>query len=122
MCSIDLEMPELYQEARPKVRKEHRCDERQRTIAVGEVYKHVRGKWYGNVTTYKTCAYCCAASRWLYSVCDGYPLGDMFGDTLEHWWEYKLLSLGRLVIGFRRQWRGISPEQITQWGDDVRTT
>lgn len=65
--------PEFHDETTPKARKPHTCCECRRTIAPGEVYERVVGKWYGTMQVYKTCAECAEIRRelclgnWVYT-------------------------------------------------------
>lgn len=52
------ELPTLYNATGVKARKEHRCGECKGTIAVGEEYERVTGKWDGKMRTYATCDKC----------------------------------------------------------------
>ena len=66
----------------PKSRKEHRCEECHRTIAVGQVYQKVSGKWDGEFNCFTTCSVC-AEIRAAFS-CDGEVYGADFWESLTH--------------------------------------
>lgn len=52
------ELPTLYNATVVKARKEHHCCECRGTIATGEEYERVTGKWDDELRTYKTCGPC----------------------------------------------------------------
>ena len=91
-----------------KARKTHRCGECFRDISAGEQYESVFGKWEGDFSSHKTCVHCCAARKWLERECNGYVYGGIKEDIQDHFYEvspYKMLELGRLIVGMRRKWR-----------------
>lgn len=57
MC-FDTETATCALEFTPRARKEHRCDECRRTIAVGEVYYKLTGVCDGRGFTHKSCRRC----------------------------------------------------------------
>lgn len=59
-CYCDFEPAQFYRAARHKSRKARRCSECGRTIAPGEQYEHVHGKWDGEIGTFNTCQRCLA--------------------------------------------------------------
>jgi hypothetical protein len=63
-CSCDYDAPVFYIQEIRKARKVHKCDECAGTVAVGETYEHVRGKWE-YVDTFKTCQRCHNIRQWV---------------------------------------------------------
>lgn len=58
-CSRDDgEMPDFYHDSFPVARKAHTCCECGENIKPGQKYQKFIGKWYGEVSTYKTCMPC----------------------------------------------------------------
>lgn len=55
---MDAEMPSVFSCEYPKARKEHKCCECRRTIAIGEKYEKVKGIWEGKAKRFKTCLPC----------------------------------------------------------------
>jgi hypothetical protein len=106
MCAVeDAEPWTLYREDHPKARKPWPCGECRRTIAAGERYQQVVGLADGLWVTYRTCAHCNAASRWMSEVCGGYILGDLLDELVEHWHEgFADVAFGRLIVGLRLRW------------------
>ncbi len=59
MCGCeDGESPEFCRWTKPRARKEHECRECRRTIAVGERYELIVGKWDGEFDSLRTCLRC----------------------------------------------------------------
>lgn len=91
----------------PAARKEYRCAECGRGIAVGERHEYFAGLsgdwggWFYN----RTCAHCVAARHWLSVECHGWLYGAVWEDMANHFGEQPGLALGRLLVGMRRQWR-----------------
>lgn len=56
-CSTD-DGPSCFRARRRKARKEHRCVECYKTIAVGETYEYTSGVWDGVGDSFKTCLRC----------------------------------------------------------------
>ena len=111
MC-VDVDEPMLVlNDTKPRARKEHKCVECSRTIAVGEQYHresgldYYREYWF----TYATCLHCDAARDWLWNVCQGFLYEGVLIDLEEHVQEnhypVRTLSLLRLVYWMRRGWR-----------------
>lgn len=63
-CACDYDPPEFFISENRKARKPHVCWECRAQIAPGETYEHARGKWEGDVSTFKTCALCLELRRW----------------------------------------------------------
>lgn len=78
-CYCDGDPAEFYHAEMRKARKPHKCYECRCEIPVGETYEHVRGKWEGDVSTFKTCALCFELRQWaLISVpCFCWNFGDL---------------------------------------------
>ena len=56
--SYDAEMPEFFNAATVKARKDHKCHECYRVIPTGEQYFKLSGKWDGEMSTFKVCLDC----------------------------------------------------------------
>ncbi len=108
MCMIDFaEDSDFYSETWRKARKEHRCDECRRTIAVGERHKRHAMALDGSVSVYLHCLHCSAAASWLVKHCGGYLCAGVEDDLFEHWGEHydgDRLFLGRAIVGMRKRW------------------
>lgn len=63
-CYCDGDPPEFMVTETRRARKPHQCHECRGTITPGESYEHVRGKWEGDVYTFKTCALCLELRQW----------------------------------------------------------
>lgn len=63
-CDYDGEPPEFMHETMSKARKEHCCSECGGRIERGETYRATRGKWDGDVKTYKACPDCLELMAW----------------------------------------------------------
>lgn len=88
-------------------RKEHCCNECNRTIRVGESYYFATGKSDGYVSTMHVCAHCHAATAWLNKACNGYLFGVVLEDLREHWHEsetYQSPMLRALIDGMSDRW------------------
>lgn len=110
MCMIEGcdDRASVWHESYQRAKKEHKCGECHRAIAIGEKYWRVwavgsdgpfRGKW---------CDHCGVAQEWLQKECGGSLLGGVHEDISEHLEEYrgqKLRRLKVLDIGMRRKWR-----------------
>lgn len=62
-CVIDMiddveEFIEVISETMPTARKEHKCGECHETIGVGDEYEVIKGRFQGDLVTYKTCLIC----------------------------------------------------------------
>lgn len=112
MCMIDLadESYVIHNARMIVARKEHRCGECRRTIAVGEIYEYVTALAPGNSwDRWKTCEHCVWARQWLRNECNGWLYEMVYEDLKEHWDEEVLLrnlDLGRRIVGMRRRWQG----------------
>lgn len=110
MCLID-EAEGGWEELRNEIRrsrKPYRCGECSRAIAVGELYHYNAAITDGAMFTHRMCAQCRVAAEWLVETCRGYLCSGVEADLLHHWEDepdYRKLSLGRLIVGMRRQWR-----------------
>jgi hypothetical protein len=83
----DYDPPDVYWLKWVKARKEHACCECKRTIAPGERYEYVSGKWDGRMGAFHTCAECSDIATSL--ACDGdrmhgglWEAMDEVGDTI----------------------------------------
>ena len=101
-----------------RARKEHRCGDCGRVIQPGETYRVSKGLSDSYFMEFKECQQCQAASQWLIAVCRGYLFRGIGEELQEHWdeeWQLRCLGLGKLVIGWGRDWKGISPLQVDSW-------
>lgn len=57
-CFCDYELPSFYVSRMRQARTKKRCSECDRTIAPGELYEGVAGKWEGDFRSYETCGDC----------------------------------------------------------------
>lgn len=108
MCMIDYaERIQVLSERTPIARREHKCGECHRTIAVGEKYENVFGKLGGDNCRYKTCRHCLTARQWLSDQCDGWVYTGVEEDLREHFHEEREMDwkLARLIVNMGRQWR-----------------
>lgn len=64
-CACNYDSPEFYHREIRKARKQHQCEECSGYILPGERYEHVRGKWNGDVDTFKTCERCVDLRTWV---------------------------------------------------------
>lgn len=82
---MDCEMPQAFQQKMRKAKKEHKCCECHKIIAVGETYEYSSGVWDGRPASFKTCTEC-VAIRSEYTQSTGEPtsfcdLGSTIYDT-----------------------------------------
>ena len=110
MCAYDGDDPAtVYRGEQRTARKRHTCSECGRGIMPGERYENVGGLWDGRWQTFKTCAHCREAQRWLIHQCRGFLHGGTLEDVCAHWDEDTILrsvAFGRLVVlagGTRRR-------------------
>jgi len=66
----DGDLPEFESTVEVRARKAHRCCECHDTIAIGQTYERMTGKWDGVVKTHKTCLACAEVRNTL--CCDGW--------------------------------------------------
>jgi hypothetical protein len=78
----DYDGPEFCHAERRRARKTHKCDECWREIVAGETYEHVRGKWDGYMSTFKTCGDCLSIRDSFF--CEGFMYGGLWEDLHEH--------------------------------------
>lgn len=108
MCRIDGADPsDFYSEKTRRARKEHRCEECGRKIAVGESHHYAFVVAEGLGDSYRTCAHCCAGQSWLSRECGGWIFGSVGEELQEHAYDYPEIAipLRRLYLAMRRQWR-----------------
>ena len=112
MCRVDDCDPWEFFHAEPrKAAKDHRCTECCRVVAKGETYDYAVGKIDSYFCTYRTCEHCAAAAQWLQTACGGWLYLGVLEELVEHWDEGPYLQswqLGRLIVGMRRRWAGMS--------------
>lgn len=65
-CDCDGDLPDFMAEKTVIARKLHKCCECRRPIQVGESHRSVRGKWDGEVQTFRQCARCSRVADALY--------------------------------------------------------
>jgi hypothetical protein len=128
MCRIgdDYDETDVNRTERRQARKAHRCGDCTRTIEPGETYDHTVMLYDGYWSTYKTCAHCRAAARWLATECGGWVADEVGDELFEHWDEdprYCTLGLGRLIVLHRAKWlrRGalVPVEDVQRWTDEA---
>lgn len=104
-CYCDYEAPEFYVQETRRAKKEHRCSECGRAIDAGESYEHVRGKWGGEMGTYKTCSRCLALKNWVkaHVPCACIPHGNLVEESVEAARNYSHEAPGLLFGAYRRQ-------------------
>jgi hypothetical protein len=110
MCMWDdAEAYEIYHLQLRTARKEHRCDECDRTIEPGERYRHATGLHDARWDTHHQCAHCCEVTRWLDAVCEGWlhhaVEEDLFEHVAGHERELRTRPLTRLARWMRADWR-----------------
>lgn len=100
----DYEQPSFYHDIERKARKDHRCCECRGIIKQGERYHEHRGKWDGEVSTFKRCADCthlaCDLAKELYDGECGVAFGQLkyeVGEAGEH-----MVAAFNVVSDFRR--------------------
>lgn len=103
-CYCDYEPPEAHSRSLRKARKAHRCDECFRSIAPGETYEYVWGKWEGDVSTFKTCPRCLKLREWLQAhvPCFCWAHGNLIEDASNTVEDYAHEAPG-LRFGFLRR-------------------
>jgi len=57
-CGCDDLAPSVFNEKFVKARKEHKCCECGKDIAIGEIYEYTFGVWDGDASSYHTCEKC----------------------------------------------------------------
>lgn len=84
-CYCDYEAPSFYVREDRRARKTHRCSECGADILPGEQYEHVRGKWDGDIGTYRACTRCTAVRDWVraHVPCLCWTHGNMLEDSIE---------------------------------------
>lgn len=110
MCMIDDcdERVIIRTDETRRARKEHRCSECRRTIAIGERYHFETyvDQPGGRYATHRTCEHCDVARDWLLAECSGFMYGGVREDLVEHLDEYpENLHLKIIGMGIRRGWR-----------------
>jgi hypothetical protein len=115
MCMWDGcgDSPEVYRCKVQQTRKERKCDECRRVIAVGEPYQNVFTVYDKEPSTWIMCQHCLVAATWLVDNCGGYVLAGVWQDIHEHISEYRgpseyrpvVHGLQRLEVGAQRQWQ-----------------
>jgi len=75
----------------PIANKEHKCDECNRKIQVGEKYERYTGKFEGEIFTNKTCTDCLSLRNEYF--CGGWCYGQLW----EHMWEHVLECSGKIL-------------------------
>ena len=74
--------PQAFQSKNPKARKEHKCFECGRTIALGETYRNESGIWDDGPKRYKTCCDCITIRNAFFD--QGGHYGEMMTELQEH--------------------------------------
>lgn len=106
MCAVeDCEPWTVHNQTLPVARKEYCCGECGRTIKPGEKYCKDVGLCDGRWSTNRTCLHCQAMGSWMNVMCQGYPLGWLYSELVEHFREgYSSVQFGRLIIQMRQKW------------------
>lgn len=112
-CGCEFEYPEFFDSRRESARKEHACSVCRRTIAPGESYRLINGKWGGEFRTYKHCSHCNTAlaeierlaDRFGWCVCVSLDdtVQDLIDAVQEEPWP-NTAPLGRVVVAMQRRW------------------
>lgn len=106
MCAIeDCESWEVVTVESRRARREHVCTECRRIIRAGETYRYVGGLTYGGWSSDKTCQHCEAMAGFMHVMCNGYPIGRLHEELVEHFRDgYASIPLGRLIACMRLKW------------------
>lgn len=119
------ETSEVWHASTRRARKVWRCEECTRRIEPGETYERVGSLYDGSWSTYRTCAHCVAARRWLEVICGGYLSEGVLEDLAEHRWEMGAsFALLRLIVASSRRWRTRSDdlmpvEPVERWASEA---
>lgn len=108
MCMADGgEPPDIYRGESRTARKTYRCAECPRQIQAGEQYHYAFMVYDGDPSTFRTCAHCCVAMRWLADNCGSFLRGAIHEDYEEHADEYRHVrhDILRSKVGRRREWK-----------------
>jgi len=110
MCMIeDCEPCELWDTVERKARKDHCCHECYRVIKKSENYIYNSFLSGGKFRNHKMCSHCSIAAKWLEKHCNGWPIGSISQDLIEHFGNgYKEDGIARLIVGMRRKWNKFS--------------
>ena len=106
-CHCDNDYPTFYSEDERTCRKPRKCSECRRAIAPGERYVYISGKWDGDFNTFRVCAHCDAATRYIQAVvaCWCFPLGmRWFPEDGDDEFRGEPSAVRRLVVTARRKW------------------
>lgn len=82
MCDCDLYPPTFYEACEVKGRKEHKCSECLRAIAIGERHEYVKGLWEGDFDQFRTCSECVLLRESLKIDCFGH--GQLMDELDDH--------------------------------------
>jgi hypothetical protein len=108
MCSVDYgDAPSIWSDAARRARKPHKCDECDREIAAGEIYRYATMLYDGHWNSFYTCAHCRVGQVWLIRECGGFLHHGLAEEIQEHIEEYPdlLVGLGRVRLGIQRRWK-----------------
>ena len=111
MWDGDGDSPSIYRASTRRSRKERKCEECRRTIAVGERYHYAFMVYETYPSGFYTCEHCSVAMDWLIENCGGFAHGGVWEDLEEHISEYRTQAplvtyeLAKLKVAWRRQWR-----------------
>jgi len=85
-CSCDYEPAAVYNAARRKARKQHKCYECSGVILPGETYEYVFGVWDGRADNFKTCSHCVDLRTWVKNnlPCVCWAHGNLHDDLKEN--------------------------------------
>lgn len=112
MCAIDYcdePFSVYWTKENVTARKEHKCDECHRVIAIGEKYLYSFGVYDHQGYNYHICAHCTIAAKWLTDNCGGFLHEGVLEDIEQHIEEYPgMVGLIRFKIGMKRSWKRFS--------------
>lgn len=117
-CVCDGDQPSLFSEREIRsARKQHKCDECQNPINVGESYRSVFGVWDGMADSHRLCSYCVACKEYVeahlpcfcwYWGSEGEMLNDMRESVSNYSFEVPGMGMefGRLYVkAIKPKWR-----------------
>ena len=88
MCDCDLDEPSVFQETRPRAKKEHKCSSCRSIIQAGEEYIATFGVWDGDALRFKRCLDCDGLMAWALQQddCLCISVGDIMSDIRDHFY------------------------------------
>lgn len=100
-CDSDDIRWDFYRSSMQRARKAYQCHECGASVAVGDIYERVIGKWGGDLLTFRTCNLCVEIGQWakISVPCFCYAHGGLHGAVRE-----MVSDLRRDVPGFLFEW------------------